>query len=753
MRAFRILLFTSALSAIAQVATLGQTPVPQQPLWMDVFKKVYSPQGQGAALGSLDQEIEKSWAAALAAGPQHPFFETAAQQTAQYFASQGYERKAETTLRQAIATAKQSEGEVADRSMSRSFRLALAQRFTQEQRLVAAAALIQEILQETKAGADPARLPVLMQLAQLREQMGEMETAEALLREARTLQSAPQAASVPQGVSTLGQNRRMAYPGPIGVVTGNFSRGYAGAFSGSGDLASFYQRQGETVNAEALYQKDLDEARAPEEVVRARQRYAHFLNSQQRWDDSVGQWEKLLQMQAASSRPEDRQMLAGSRVNLAQALMAAGKPDKALELLQDHIVQSGSDANQRAEALRFYANILMQQKKFEEAEKVVEQIRHPVGKDAEEMSKRADSIADHLLADIRQMQNRGEEARALREKTMGQMTRTQVAGAPFPIWNLIQPVQELMGRRKYDEAMVLLQRILVDATPRIHSNPEEIAAFTNLVNSLPQGRREERLQLMQAILATLDGVHPADHPRIAQALSQFLAGSVEAGLSPAEITRLMEREEKILRSSKGDDSLALNSVSQQRARFFSFRGDYDEAALEMKRALKRTAAVSGSKSQPTIQIMRELVNSLQMNSDSWPEEERLRLAVIEASTQSNGMGGSPMHDMNMLASRYFAVGQRENAVAWMDRSIALARKNPQAASMVQHFEQQRNHFADSQIQPQAGGLRINGGSPMRWFDASEASAQGSRLGGGPIPAGIIKLSTGSPVPPPPPLPN
>lgn len=323
--------------------------------------------------------------------------------------------------------------------------------------------------------------------------------------------------------------------------------------------------------------------------------------------------------------------------------------------------------------------------------------------------------------------------------------------APIPTWTLIQPVQELMARHKYDEAMSRFQRILTDSAPRIQRHPEEIGAFTNLVQSLPQGRQEERLQLMRSIIATLDGVRPADHPRVARALSQFVGTAMHAGLNAAEITRLLERQERILVASKGEDSPALNDVSRQRAGFLAFRGDHSEAAVEMKRALKRTEAASGAKSQPALQIMREVINSLQATNESWPEEESLRLAVIERSGQSAGLGGNVAHDMSSLATRYFAVGQRENAVAWMDKAIDLARRNPQMTPMVQGFQHQRAHFANEQVQPSAGGSPFFGAASGRWFNGVGASGvAGSRLGY-PMP-GVIGSPMAMPAPPPPPPP-
>lgn len=256
MRALPLILLFTALSAPAQVAA-------PQPAWMEVFKKVFGPQAHGVALGSLDQEVEKSWAAALVAGPRHSSFETAAQQTSQYFASQGYEVKAEKVLRQAIAAAGRVEAEPAERDRARSLNLSLAQRLTQDHKFVAAVGVVQELLDGAKGTSDPGlRISALMQLAQLREQMGEFETVEALLQEAKALQSAP-AAVPPRGA--------IAPTGAIGFMR----MGSFGGPGGSADLAGFYQRQGDVAKAEALFKKDLDDAKAPEEMFRALQAYAY----------------------------------------------------------------------------------------------------------------------------------------------------------------------------------------------------------------------------------------------------------------------------------------------------------------------------------------------------------------------------------------------------------------------------------------------------------------------------------------------
>lgn len=753
MRRTQFIPLVAALSAMAQVSTMGPSAAqPEQPSWMEVFKKVYGPPGQRAPLGSLDSEVERSWGAALAAGPAHPSFVSAAQQTAQYFASQGYDRKAEAILRQAISAAGQARVEQADPAKAQSLRLALAQRFSQEQRLLAAAVLTEAVLEEIKGAPDRAapggRISALLQLAQLRERMGELETAEALLREAKTLQSA---LAVPRSSASGPQFARAAMPGTTGFVRGGFS----GSYAGGTDLAGFYQRNGDTAKAEGLLQKELAEAKAPEEVFRALQSYGHFLISQQRWEEGAAQWEKLIALQSASARPEDRQALTYTRVNLAHALMSGGKGEKALEILRAQVAQASGEPYQRVDALRTYASMLIQQQQFEEAEKIVEQLRQPAtfsGRNAAEMNKQAETMADHLLADIRQRQNRGDEARALRERTMAQAPSPEGAGAPVPLWNLLQPVQELLRRQKYDEAMAQAQQILAEGLPRIRSHPEEIAAFSNLIHGLPQGRQEERLQWIRTLLTTLDGVRPADHPLVAQALGQFVGSAMQAGLSADEITRLLESEEKILVAAKGEDSPALNDVSRQRAQFHTFRGDYADAAAEMKRALKRTEAASGIKSQMALQMMRELIGALQMTGESWPEEERLRLALIERSGPSAGMGGSVVQDMSMLASRYFTLGQREAAVSWMDRAIESAKKNPHTASAVQQFEQQRNHFASSQNQPQPGANPYYAPASGRWFNTGEFSnSQGARLGGRPMPGGVLSTG-GTPAPPPPPPP-
>ncbi|HYI94679.1 MAG TPA: hypothetical protein VEX68_14130 [Bryobacteraceae bacterium] len=255
MRAMSLILFAVGSPALAQVAGSGPLLANQQPQWMETFNKIYSRQGQGAPLGSLDKEVDDAWAAALAAGPLDPSFEAVAQQAAQYFGAQGYDRKAEAILRQAISAAGQ------------------------------------EVLGEVKAPQDQTalgtRIAALTQLAQLREQMGEPDAVEGLLREAKTLQSARPPESMASTSSSGLRFARAAGPGFASFRIGSFSEIHAGP----SDLVGFYQRQGSPAKAEALLKKDLEDAKTPEESQRALQNYVHFLNSQQRWEESVAHLE------------------------------------------------------------------------------------------------------------------------------------------------------------------------------------------------------------------------------------------------------------------------------------------------------------------------------------------------------------------------------------------------------------------------------------------------------------------------------
>lgn len=724
---------------------------------MEVFQKVYRPNGQDGALGAFDAEVEKSWAAAVAAGARHPYFATSANQTSQYYSAQGYSLKAESILRLAISAAKQVEGAAgnpanptASRDLSQALSLSLASRLSQDQKLLAAAEVLQELLRESKVApnanlASPnvgARISALTQLAYLREQMGEVEAAEALYLEAGKLQALPKPSVDAEAGGGAGQrSTRISYPGVMASLRGGqfaFARSFAGRFPGANDLVGFYQRQGDIAKAEALLQKEVDEAKTSDENLRARQNYASFLGGQQRWTESVAQWQQLVEMNNLGTQPESGQMRGSLRVNLAQALLMAGKSDEALGLLRDYVTQSNADARQRMDALRLYANMLMQQNKFEEAEKIVEQVRNPTGANSAEVSKYAGMMADNLLADIRQRQNRGEEAAALREKASVESSsaKPETVANSVPLWNRVRVIHELLSRQKFDDALAQLQPILAESQDRLQSNPEEFGAFVNIVRALPRGRQEERQQLIRSLTSTLEGMRPADHPRLAHGIGMFLGGDLQELLGAAETNRLLEKEEKILVASKGADSPALNEVSRHKARYFSSRGDHTEAASELKRALKRTELATGERSQQTIQVLRDLTNSLQMNNENWPEEEGFRLALIERSAGFRNMGPTLVHDMSMFASRYYVVGQVENAVSWMDKAIELARKSPQTAAQVQQLEAQRKNYASNPGQAPAGASPFFGRSPSGVVPSGEYSSTiGVRLGAvPPVPA-------------------
>lgn len=384
-------------------------------------------------------------------------------------------------------------------------------------------------------------------------------------------------------------------------------------------------------------------------------------------------------------------MLLVIRMQLAAALTAAGQTDKSLAVARESLAAAPEDGPERRRALIQYADLLVRQKKFDDAEMVVEQLRQAPAGATLTMVTHYGRMADGMLAQVRLAQGRPEEARVLRAKSMPPLEQRPSADVGPPrSANPLSPFHSLTRLGKYDEAIALLTSILADSGPRIQADPSKFSELVLAIFDLPADRKEQKAKLTVAAISLLDAIRPADHPRVAEALSYLANRMVDSGLPSPDTTQILTRLEKLVASNQGEDSPALSEVSLLRARHFSRRGNHPEAGIEIKKALAQTEATAGPNSQPVLLTARHALMVLQASNENWPQEEALRLKLIAADKQN------PISDMQILATRYAANGQRDNAVVWIDRAIEVAKKNPQLANNLPHLQESRAIYAAPQ---------------------------------------------------------
>ena len=490
--------------------------------------------------------------------PLHPDFVRAAQLAASYYQSQGYDLNAEQVLLQAI--------EASPREARDSLAAQLAAFYQNVQQFVKAAALREK-------GTDVAGLALLY------ENMGELEKAEAAWKKAAAVK--PDSGTQPKGmiVSRLGP-----YPSEPSNV-----------------LADFYSRNGRDLDAEKLYKEALTSG---SNRVSAAQQYILFLMGRQRNDEAIALYRQTIASLESSADPQAAQTLVYTRQSLAGLLSRTGHVDEAVALQKQ--AMNAASGPYRMEAAGSLANTLIQQNRLEEAERVVEQMAAN------------NPWASEMLARIRDQQNKPEEAAQIRERF-----RTSQPPAPsrqMTLHDYVNPAQQAMMKGDVESAVAYIDRALAAAADRVKANPQELAVLISLAHQL-QGRQKEA-EAQRIVSETMRLLSEApDHPRVAEALGSIIETLAAFGRT-AEAERVLERQERILRSAKGSDSPALNSVSYGRIALLRRASDESAILEEQKRMLQRMSNATGPKSRLTLYAMREVAWSY-ARGNNWPEEEQI----------------------------------------------------------------------------------------------------------------------------------
>jgi tetratricopeptide (TPR) repeat protein len=671
------------MHAIAFVLSMqllaAQAPAPI-PSWIEVFQRIYS-ESQSVKLGANDSVVEQAWTGVLQAGPQNPYFQQGAGYVAHYYSSQGYELKATQTWLRAI-------------EMSRSLptvtslRQQLASHYQNSQQLRKAAETYRGLLGEIGPEDFVVRASALNQLAWVEDQMGELEAAEAHFREADAMwkKGPAMAPGTTRWFSPAGSARVAAFT-RNGMTVGRF---------GPGGLASFYERHGRFAEAEAFLQQTIAEARQQNSLPSVRsatQQYIQLLRSTRRLDEAIALSSKLIGEEAASSDPSTANFALLDRQMIAHMMTEAGQKDEAITILRQNI-DTAPTPDAKGQALQALSQMLVTQQRFEDAEKAIEAARQFAASSGPNHMYLQQSL-NHVQAQVRDMQRRPEEAAELRRP----LVSPPPSSGPVPIWTLLEPVQRAIGTHNYDAAIAMVENLLPSVTERAASNPAEIAAIVQIATQLPVGAGKNRL-LGQA-LSLLDGITPADHPRLIEAYGQivFPLGTTD-GMQDQALP-VLDRMEKIMIATRGEDSPALNQINRHRVQLLQQVQNWEAAIAENKKMADRSEAAAGPRSQIVLNDLRELA-MLHQQTGNFVEEERVRLDILK---RSEGQAdGFRINDLRNLANTVYRLGRKEQALEYMDRAIELAKKSGQSEAQVPGLLQQKQGMQIGNPPPQGRGF-------------------------------------------------
>jgi hypothetical protein len=701
-----------ALSCAFVALSLAVQAPARQPQWLADLLKIQQEMDQ-APLGSLDARVERAWRAALEA-PQYPEFQAAAQIVSGFYQSQGYDLKAEQVLRQALAAVPETGAET-----RWNLEAQLAGLFESSQQLVKALAIRKE------AGSYE-----LSALANLYERMGEFEKAEAAWQRVAAQRASETAAAAQRAEPRQGSRTILVRFGPPS--------------GGQNELAGFYARRGRFAEAEQIYKKalaDADQSGSPYEWNAAADAYAGFLTGQRRYGEAVDLISQSIKRMEQSSEPEAAQILLYKRQNLASVLQQAGRADDALaaQQLAVEAAQARSPA-EYTQALGLLAQMLISQNRLDEAEKTVARMREAGASDTSN-AKFHESMAVQILARIRDMQKKPEEARRLRASAGA----PDVGSADRPaIYELAGSAQQAALEGNIDAAIASAEAALGLAAERVETNPQEVAGLASLARALMiRQRKAEAQRIAVQMLRIFDGA--PDHPRVAEALGSLTSLMAELEM-PAEAERIIERQERILVSAKGAGSPALNAIGYGRIALMQRERNWTGVIDERKRMLARTEKATGSKSRESLYALRELAFAYPASACStpgaWPEEERLLLTLLERTMNLSGPSSVERAQLlEHMANRASQNREFEKALSWIGQAIEVARTLPDAATYLPGIVQNRARIVQAKDGPAPG-------TGEQWFqkDCSQQTG-GAQLGSRPVgevlvgPPAVIRSKT------------
>lgn len=676
----------------------AQTPAPEQPpVWWETLQRASQEVFQ-APLGSLDRKVEDAWQSALQT-PQSQYFVAAAGMVSGFYQHQGYDLKAEKILRQTLSAVPEN-----DPISKRLLNLQLASLFENTRQLVKAAAIRETIAKQPADSLNPEeQASDIQQLARIYEQMGEMKKAEASLKEAASLRARPRNPSAvrdraPQATFLLGREIRQA-----------FARGHSA--NTEYELAQFYQRHGRTADAETILKRMLDNASrdSPADSNSVAHAYISFLTEQKRFDEAVKLAQECVARVESSANPETA---IYQKQELARILTQAGKTNQALAIQQDAISAAPQGGASRVQALNALAQWFLMQNRLEEAERVVNESREAGAAD-QNNGKFHDRMALHTLAQIRDRQGKPDEAQNLRDR----------ANAEIPVqtkdefYSLIASAQQAM-RIDTGQLMAITEQALAALADRVQIRPQDAGTVIQLVQLLLNNKKEEEAQrVTSAILRMLEEVSPQDHPQIADALSSTIHALTSLPGMAQEVGRAVDRQEKILLAAKGPESLALDAVTSGRVQLLNRNADFSGVLDEQKRRFVRTEKATGPKSTWALQGLNELAWA-HRPVNNWPEEERVWLDLLGRTEAVNGKTSSAYANvLQSISSRYGENRQFDEALAWMDKAIEVARQLPDSEMWMQRLISQQRSILQMKNMP------VNSSAPANPFYQTRPNAR------------------------------
>jgi tetratricopeptide (TPR) repeat protein len=567
-------------------------------------------------------QIQQGWAAVRAVGPTDPGFARGVASAVRLFRAFGRDLDAESVYQQAILSCDTPESA----GKRKTLRYMFVQDLIANREYVKAETILRAAVADEESS--PARSPLyvafLQNLSFVREQEGELDDAERILR------------------STIG----LAAPELKDVVMTNVWFSHWAPLPMTGDpneiLASFYERHARPAEAESLLRNQLTRTEGNRNLhLIAMHRLAMFLSVYRSGTEAVDLQKQILSRVQANQG--SLYELESEKTTLARYEAAAGQGDQAKQLLENNLLQAENSKGRGSLEYRMALNDLFENRRsasdYETAEKLAKQQLDDV-----EQSDHPDpnSLVSALsqLAQVKQMEGHKDEADELQRKALEEMHLAN----PGRGWELQDRFSSLgkmiQSGIPAGQAVAEVQNIINAYFPFV---PGELSQFQLVAqNLLAQQHKPEAVQVAE-IISSLQQREGLDaDPRFATSLVEwagFYAGQfgdrargkailenarnlileccgenspkLEFVLreepvineNPAAVTAALERLRDFQVSVFGAHHQSVEATTVQLAHSASDARDWEHAKELYRRALKINAHRTGSRGVEYVQLL------------------------------------------------------------------------------------------------------------------------------------------------------
>jgi tetratricopeptide (TPR) repeat protein len=442
-------------------------------------------------------------------------------------------------------------------------------------------------------------------------------------------------------------------------------------------LASFYEQQGQTDEAEAMYKQLAGQARNPSDAINALQSLANIYQREGRQDDAAAAIRSAIAAAESSANSPRLYQSFWLRQRLAGFLQQAGRNDQADQIYQQLLSDPQGDPYQ---AVTSFAGYLMSTQRAAQGAKLLEDYLASHS----DLNPGLEANALNLLAGMTEDPQRADAYR----RAAASKQPIPPAAAPNSVAETMRAAHKAANEGRLDEAFSLSLRAIGTAplAPDRDSIPFDIQSVAGVIaNKLPAKADE----LFRRLLAAAEEWAADAIQSLRSGTEFYIRFLLSQPGQRADIPAAIERYQNVVASAQGADAgsrAALNmTIDSQR-----FPNSLSKSIFPAEERLRLEESLSGTTSQPYLSALRILADLYAATGDP-VRALPLRRQMVAIADLTAAPGDPQPAQVRLDAAVAFA-SQRQfdeaDRLAGEAVSIAKALRPPWATQVTQQVAQQ-----------------------------------------------------------------